>query len=191
MRIARVNLILLVVTVITFFVLVLFEVNLLDYRSPIPYADYERITWRDFRGFKRPMTTLNGSRKFAFISNEIRFGRTHDGKLTVTTYFHPSRSYVFNQNIMQKILLRHELYHLHITELIARQIRMQLQTSPAFRGREISAIQLEHSYIERTMQRSYDFETDHGLRLGAQRRWEVRIDSSLNAMKEFSNPIIP
>ena len=43
---------------------------------------------------------------------------------------------------------------------------------------------------EDSMQRAYDFDTYHGYLLSKQKLWQVNVDSSLLAMKNFSNTIV-
>jgi hypothetical protein len=46
--------------------------------------------------------------------------------LKVESFFHPSSSYVYNQNAFSKELLSHELYHFKITELYVRMIKKRI-----------------------------------------------------------------
>lgn len=165
---------------------VLYDVNYLNYEAPIPYSHWQNIKWSDFRGIKRPNQTLQGSLNFAFVSTQIRIEKS-DGQLVVTTYFHPARSYTFSQEAADQDLMTHELYHLHITEYFARQIRQSF----SFSDYDVAVSFAHRAMIdEQYMQDDYDMETGHGYALGIQRKWQKKVDSLLNSLSEYSSPVV-
>ncbi|HXC06832.1 MAG TPA: hypothetical protein VNZ86_18870, partial [Bacteroidia bacterium] len=122
----RINIIIFITGCLMLAVVLLFDVNYLHYKSPMPYAQWKSITFSDFRGLKRPGQTLDGMSEFAFIVPQMKVSGS--GKsIEVQTYFHPCRSYVYNTAIQDEKLLKHELYHLHITEYTSRLLRKQLK----------------------------------------------------------------
>ena len=104
---------------------VLFRVNVLRYSMPIPFDQIDEITLKDFKGYRTPYQTLDGERDFAFITTSIDWTKVDKG-LEVQAHFHPARSYVYNDRIVDPFLLRHELCHFRITEIFARRFRQQL-----------------------------------------------------------------
>lgn len=168
----------------------IYEINYFDYASPIPYKYWQTITWDDFRGLRRPIDDLEGSTRIAFINCNFE---VLDGKeeIRVTTYFHPSRSYVYSRKTFDKNLFTHEMYHLHITELCARLLRQEISKNlVTSREKELSLYARNFVTKEDSMQRVYDYDTHHGYRLGIQRKWQHRIDSILNRLAEFEDPVI-
>jgi hypothetical protein len=168
----------------------IYEINYLDYASPIPYKYWETITWEDFRGLRRPTHNLQGSTRIAFITCDFEVAEEKK-QVSVTTYFHPSRSFVYSRNTFDKNLFTHEMYHLHITELCARLLRKEIHDNLlSGKENELSLYAETFRKKEDSMQREYDYETDHGYRLGDQRKWQSRIDSLLLDLAEFKDPVI-
>jgi hypothetical protein len=179
----RVNIIVFAIGVILTGITVLYDVNYLKYKSPMDYSKWEQITWSDFRAIKRPRQTLQST--FAFITTEIKISEYSD-RVNVTTFFHPARSYTFSEQSAGQDLLTHELYHLHLSEYVAREIR-QLYSDPNMKD-----VEFVNSYQKRedSLQAQYDEETAHGYLLGQQRRWQSKIDSCLKSLQEYANPEI-
>jgi hypothetical protein len=168
-----------------------FEVNYLSYRSPVPYSNWKTITFYYFKGYKRPGQTLFGDKEFAFIrvSRETRF--INDTTIEAITCFHPSRSYVFEQQIRSPGLLQHELYHFHIAEYCTRLLRKDLlEHSVTFTGSGLAALNEKYADIEQDMQVAYDDEPYHSYVLQEQKRWEHDIDSALVQLASYSNTVI-
>lgn len=168
----------------------IYEINYFDYASPIPYESWETITWNDFRGLRRPTDNVEGSTRIAFIN--CNFEVTDSRKeISVTTFFHPSRSYVYSRKTFDRNLFTHEMYHFHITELCARLLRKQIVENLSIgQENELSLHEDHFAAKEDSMQRVYDYDTNHGYRLGVQRAWQNRIDSTLTKLVEFEDPVI-
>lgn len=181
MKPAVVHGIFLTISGLLFMAVSLFYVNVFDYAAPIPYKDWTRITLEDFRGLKRPFERHRGTDRFAFIATEIRVERNQPEKWQVTTFFHPSRSYVFNPRIWYKGLLRHEIYHLHVTELASRQLRQAISELDKPSESDVKKLQKRAYDFEHQMQVAYDTESDHSIKLREQKSWEAKIDSLLAA----------
>lgn len=161
-------------------VAICYDINYLDYKHPIPHQEWKSITLADFKGNNNPFRTLDGVREFAFIvtSLDVEEGA---GGVFVTAHFHPSRSYVFSKRAVGGTLLRHEMYHFHITEYHARLLRKVIRETN-FGGNhfDLGALQEEFREKENSMQRLYDNESYHSYRLGNQRGWEAKIDTLLH-----------
>lgn len=168
-------------------VITTFEVNIFDYSKPIEYSLHEEISLNDFNGFKLPGQTLQGGSKFAFITNSIEY-EVKTNLVSIKSYFHPSRSYVYIDNLQNENLLRHEMYHFHITEIWAREFRSivsEFEKSPTTKDLD----QIYDSIFNQAnyMQKEYDFDTDHSYLLGKQLEWQIKVDSMLNALSEFES----
>ncbi|MBT5531003.1 MAG: hypothetical protein HOK35_17755, partial [Cytophagia bacterium] len=114
-----------------------------------------------------------------------------DDQICILSRFHPSRSYVYNKNMISRPLLTHELYHFHITEYITRLFRKELTSldyMPA--KREVKSIL--HLYLdqENQLQTQYDDETYHSYVLGKQQEWQLKIDSLLLITKQYENEVV-
>ena len=168
----------------------LFHINFLHYESPIPYARWKEITFRDFRGLNRPGNTLDGQADFAFIESGIKVAQS-SSHISVTTFFYPAGSYVFNAKLENDNLLTHELYHLHITEYCARQMRRDIKNvGHSADSKMLDNLQTRYRNMEDSLQMTYDDESYHSYITGQQLKWQRTIDSCLNSLKEFENPMI-
>ena len=186
----KVNRTILILGLTCLFASILFHVNMFNYVPPIEYKDVSSITLRDFKGFKLPNQTLSGEKDFAFIVTSIEYD-TDDTMVEVKAMFHPSRSYVYNENLVSQSLLEHELYHFHITEVFAREIRERLsgmkQVPTNVEVRKIVDAQMN---AERKMQMEYDYETYHSYVLKKQKAWQGKIDSLLSSHLKFHQTIV-
>jgi hypothetical protein len=187
----KLNLFLLLTAIVLLAIATVFEVNYLDYASPIPYEKINTISFSDFKAYAKPDLTLDGMKEFAYICPSRKMVYTSDSSVDITTYFHPSRSYVFNQHIRDQDLLTHELYHFKIAEYYSRTIRSEISN---FQGR-LSAAHLDdifekYNLTEQLMQRTYDDESYHSYVLAQQKKWEHNIDSLLLSLEKFSSPTV-
>jgi hypothetical protein len=186
----KINISILLVGCICLGAATLFEINLLRYRSPMVFSDIDSITLRDFTGFCPPTYTLDGDSEFAFITTSIEFCIS-DSQVEVNALFHPSRSYVFNENIPDRLLLTHELYHFRITELAARNVRKELSMLKKTPTKsEIQQIINDQQIQEHEMQAQYDDESYHGYILKNQKGWQTKVDSLLSLLDNFRAPSI-
>ena len=171
-------------------VVILFDINYFLYKSPMSYSEWQNITFEDFRGFKRPGETLDGQKDFAFIvtSTEVRReGNTVD----VVTYFHPARSYAYNSDLENDRLLKHEVYHFHISEYCARLLRQQLSNSTEIlTENKLDQLAEQTERFEDSLQFQYDDQSYHSYIAGKQLMWEKKVDSCLNATKDYTNTLI-
>src|SRR5437868_14673003 len=95
----RLAAILIIFSFVLLAVAALFDINYLDFKKPMPYSKWQKINFYDFKGFKKPGMTLDGGNKFAYIKTTRTINYLTDGNVEITTYFHPSRSYVFAKDI--------------------------------------------------------------------------------------------
>jgi hypothetical protein len=87
----RFALILITSSLILLAVAALFDVNYIDYKTPIPYSEWRKINFYDFRGLKKPGMTLHGVAEFAYIKTSRGIHFLNSGDIEIITYFHPSR----------------------------------------------------------------------------------------------------
>jgi len=167
-----------------------FHINIFNYARPIEYSNHGVISLKDFKGFKRPNQTLDGGKEFAFTTTSIEWEKKRD-EIKIMALFHPSRSYVYNENIVDRLLLQHELYHFHITEYFARQTRKSIEELPIAPSEAMIKTTLKtYSLLEETMQLEYDEQTYHGYILKEQKRWQQKVDSLLISHQNYSNTTI-
>jgi hypothetical protein len=168
----------------------LFHVNFIRYASPIAFSEIDKITLKDFKGFRRPYQTLDGGSEFAFIVTTLSI-KPKNNEVTVEALFHPSRSYTFNDNLADKSLLRHELYHFRITEIFARKCRQELSELKQMpSGKALEQMMNFQNTREREMQYRYDDESYHSYIMKEQKRWEKKIDSLLTLLDKYKNPTV-
>lgn len=172
-------------SIIAIFLSFLFDVNYLQYKSPILYKDWKSITLDDFKGIKLPFQTLYGSYGYAYIVSDIIYVETEE-YIEVQSRFHPSRSYVFDSNVKFKRLLTHELYHFHITEYCARKFRESISNDlSSGRKSELVKLYLDCYSLRDNLNDEYDKQTNHGLLLGKQKEWQHNVDSLLKSKEKF------
>jgi hypothetical protein len=185
------NLLLFIAALLLLSAATVFDVNFFDYKSPVPYSHWRTITFYDFKGYKRPGETLFGNTAFAFIKTNRQTRLINDTAIEVTSYFHPSRSYVFEQQVRSPDLLQHELYHFHITEYCTRLLKKELMDyKQPFTQSKLEEMNEKYMQFENNMQMTYDDESYHSYVLKEQKKWEKFIDSSLAQLELYSTPVI-
>jgi hypothetical protein len=180
------NLYMFFTAIIILLIVLLYDINYLNYQKPIAYDEIESIELSDFKAIKRPNFNLFGSTQFAYICTDIKTQFDHN-KVSITAFFHPSRSYTFSSELASEGLLNHELGHFHITELWKRKIVKAIIEKGSVSKKEIKSIIKSFLIEERAMQKQYDEETFHGYVLGKQKEWEENILSQINKLDNYSN----
>lgn len=170
----------------TLLFLTLNKINFLNYKSPMPFSEYEKITFLDFKGFEFFKKSLYGNKQFAYIVTTIECEVT-ENEIEVQAYFHPSRSFVYNSHTNSTELLKHELYHFRITELYSRRIKKRIKEINRIEKSEIKEIIKQENLDENRHQRRYDFDTYHSYIYQEQKKHEREIDSLLSLYSEFKN----
>jgi len=180
-----VNLMVFVGSSLLLFYASLWDVNWLDYESPIKHEKYKDITLKNFRGLNRTNNTIDGMKEFAFIVTEMKVLKK-ENKYHIVSLFHPSRSYTFSTEFeTDDKLLSHEIYHFHITEYCSRLFRKELESVQRIDESKIQRLQKHYSEVEDAMQLLYDHETYHGYVLGKQLSWQKEVDSLLNSVVKY------
>lgn len=163
--------------------------NYLNYEKPLTFDKYEQITFENFRGLEFFKKSLYGNERFAYVVTSIE-SEIDDKTVTVQSFFHPSRSFVYKKNTNSKELLTHEKYHIKITELFTRKAKEKISKLNKFDGKKIEEIIRQAEQDERNFQRQYDYDTFHSYVLSEQKRYEKEVDSLLNLLTEYKKPKI-
>lgn len=163
--------------------------NFLDYEKPITFADYDRITFENFRGIELFKKTLYGNERFAYIETTIDYKIEKDS-ISIESKFHPSRSFVYKKNLENIELLAHEKYHFKITEIYARKARCKIIEAVDTSKENIKQVLIDIKAKEANFQRKYDYDTFHSYVLGKQKEYEKQIDSTLESLSKYENPKI-
>lgn len=165
------------------------RVNYLNYKKPITFDKINEISFEDFRGFEFFKKSLYGNERFAYIVTSIE-SDINDKNVTVQSFFHPARSYVYNTHAYSKELLSHELYHFKITELFVRKAKKKISELEKYNKEAVEDIILNVKIEMRDYQRSYDYDTFHSYVLREQKKYERTVDSLLHLLTEYKNPKI-
>lgn len=164
--------------------LTLNRINFLNYKSPMPFSEFEKITFEDFKGFEFFKKSLYGNKRFAYIVTSIE-SEIKGNKVEVQAFFHPSRSFVYNSHTNSKELLKHELYHFKITEIYSRRIKKKIGDLKQIEKKKIKGIIKQEKKLERVYQRKYDFDTYHSYVYQEQKKYEREIDSLLSLYSKY------
>ncbi len=186
-KIFKYGFILIVPTIIGFSIIS--HTNYFDYEKPKPYDSIHKITFKNFRGIELLKKSLYGNKRFAYIVTSIE-SEIDDDSVTVISYFHPSRSFVYSKQSNSKELLKHELYHFKITELYTRLIKQRIKEMKTNSKDSIKKVLLIAKQIEREYQKQYDYDTFHSYVYSEQKKYEREIDSVLIQLVEFKKPKI-
>lgn len=175
--------------IVIFFFVALIQINFLDYEKPIPYARIKEISFKNFRGLEFFQKSLHGNKSFAYVYTSIDYKFEGDS-VYVQSFFHPSRSYVFNNKVYSKELLVHEMYHFKIAELHSRLAKKRISEfkHPTEEAIEdiISSVKKEES----DFQIRYDNDTFHSYVMFQQKKYEKEVDSLLALYENFKTPKI-
>lgn len=184
-KILKISLMILLPIVALFIILI--YINFLDYEKPIPYSKINSITFKNFRGLEFFKKSLYGNEQFAYITTEIK-ATINQEDVRIETYFHPSRSFVYNTHSTDKELLTHELYHFKIAELFSRLAKQKISNFDSITIIEVKRIIKEFRHKEDAYQKAYDYDTFHSYVLSEQKKYEKSIDSLLNLLSKFKQP---
>lgn len=184
----RRNLVVIFLLAIVFFV-ALIRINFLDYEKPIPYARIKQISFENFRGLEFFQKSLYGNKSFAYVYTSIDYKFEGDS-VYVQSFFHPSRSYVYNNKVYSKELLVHEMYHFKITELYSRLAKQRISECKHPTEEAIENIISLVKKEENDFQIRYDDDTFHSYVLFQQKKYEKEVDSLLALYENYKKPKI-
>jgi len=163
--------------------------NYLDYERPTTYDRFDEITFENFRGLEFFKKSLYGNERFAYVYTTID-SDFDENYVTIQSLFHPSRSFVYNKHTNSRELLKHEKYHIKITELYARKARKEVLQLSSITSDKVNEILEAIWRKEREYQKRYDYDTFHSYVLSEQKKYEKEVDSLLNLHAAYKNPKI-
>ncbi len=147
----------------------------------IEWTSDAKLTWRDFKGkptnTRAAAITASGiSYRFSTISN----GKEIELDFEVSTFFYPNQSW-YQPSLCDEVILGHEQLHFDISELFARKMRKQLQTTRFTKNvkAEVKAIYRKINKELSDFQNRYDDETNYSRNLEAQLEWNEEIAKTL------------
>lgn len=144
------------------------------------------LAWRDFQG-SPPRGGPEGS-KTAYSLSSIWQCRGKAFDFRVTVAFRTQQSWVkaevLSDSVQRRALLAHEQTHFDLAEVHARRMRRAFRSlsAPCVRtDAELAALTDRFAEEEKTEQRRYDAETDHGLLAVEQAAWSLQTRRRLAA----------
>lgn len=159
--------------------------------QPISWEAERPLEWSDFRGKARRMGDFKAMTNSGLDFSYEWSGSSAEVRLTLNAfaYFDPQKSWRLKKET-DVYMLAHEQLHFDITEWAARKLRKAFQEYPFTDDFEREADQLfkEMSRWQDEIQRQYDRETDHSLRLEAQTRWNKRVAKALSSLEAYAEP---
>lgn len=141
------------------------------------------LTWDDFTGVapKNALHAASVNSGIAYSYNAKILENNVELEFEVRSEFYPQLSWKKNLKEDSIQLLKHEQLHWNISELFARILRQEFKKYQPTRNykKEIDEIFKRVEAGRQNMQRRYDKETRHGLKLTQQREWEIYISQEL------------
>lgn len=158
-------------------------------QSEIEWSENEKLKWSDFQAI--PDTTIfafaNTVYKIEILPRNVVVDSQNSIQnyeaITVVAQFLSHLSWVYKED---DNLLKHEQLHFDIAELHARKMRkefekMKKQKMANFDAYSAAYNRLWQACIE--VQKRYDKETNHGIFVQENKKWERDIYNQLNAIK--------
>lgn len=156
-------------------ILVLIPLVQSKFLAPVTIKRWGKISWSDFRGIYPPFTRYDAqihSNIYLEYDSTLQRYHAYAGMSDIG-------SWVKSDDPGQNYLLNHEQYHFDISEFHARMLDKYIAENP---DEKVSSYFSKLGVIRvdlDIMQGQYDRETDHGVRIDRQRKWEYKIDSLL------------
>jgi hypothetical protein len=146
-----------------------------------------KLRWMDFSGSIPAASKFSASTRYGIKYDYATSGDTINVK--IRSYFIPEESWV-KPGREKPALLNHEQRHFDIAEINARKFRQYVS---GWHGKNKFGPYIEAAFDScwekgEEMQKKYDRETSHSKNKIVQKQWNQRIDSLLDAYKEFKSP---
>ena len=163
--------------------------NPVDYLHSIHWSP-NVLEWDHFRESERPDEAEGmAAASFCEIRLEFRNVPLREPYIRVIPVFLPQRSWVAGDRRRPE-LLRHEQGHFDLCEIQARRLRRSLDSlvSESSRAEIGQARKLFEYHLEQYKRhgQEYDRDTDHGVILEEQYKWDRRIEQQLDSLEEFA-----
>jgi len=169
---------------LTFLIIVLFGFKI-DAQSVIPWSKDRKLSWSDFKGTPNEdvFAYAQTAYKIEIIPSDVLTDAKNNikdyQKLSIQTNFYTNDSWVTDKSAY---LLSHEQLHFDIAELYARKIRSVFEN---FKKQKIANFDIyvnayKKLWLEcRKMQKEYDKETGHGLKVKENKEWINKVNLQL------------
>ena len=172
--------------------------NLQKITKEVIWSPTKSLTWEDFKQISHHSSANNNAHSHATHTSAI----THSGllmnskvffsedKLVPLVYavFDCEKSWVLDQE-KGDVLLNHEQRHFDIAEVFARKLRKEFQaksfTIDEFDTHVRNLYEMYFDELNRT-QDLYDKQTNHGLNILQQNKWDEWVDQELNKFNDYS-----
>lgn len=156
-----------------------------DHSDSICWRGEYKLEWKDFKGAPPEGTEWN-----AVCGTKIRAVGYWDANYPnyrIYNSFFKMKSWT--KDTLSLDLLDHERLHFDISEIFARKIRLAVESLR--NKREVKVVVYETAIQNLLKQfdvwtRSYDEDTNHGLRPSKQWDWTIKIQRELNGLKKYA-----
>lgn len=164
-----------VISVVSIAILVLIPLVQSKFFAPVTIKRWDKISWDDFQGIRPPFTRYDAQiHSSIYLEFDSALQRYH-----AYAGMNDIGSWVKSSDLDQDYLLNHEQYHFNVSEFHARMLNRYIAENPEEKTPSyFSKLGVFRADLD-IMQGQYDRETDHGVRVDRQRRWEYKIDSLL------------
>ena len=143
-----------------------------NFGAPVTLKRWAPLSWDDFQGIARPFSTYAaGINSYIYLEYDSVRNKHH-----AYAAQNNQKSWVKRALNDPDYVLNHEQYHFNISEVHARILNTQLATLGSQDPYEL--LQSQRSELM-AMQEKFDNETNHGIHVALQRKWEYQIDSML------------
>lgn len=157
--------------------------------NKIPYQENRKLVWDDFKGTPDPgkpfQASTNSGISFSWSLKSSEKGS--EFVYGVICSFHPDLSWVKEASHSDH-LLAHEQLHFDITELHAREFRKALENYQVREAikKDLDRLYKKNEQARQKMQRDFDAETKHSQNKQAQEKWQEKIQTSLEDLREYA-----
>jgi hypothetical protein len=153
----------------------------------ILWCENDKLEWSDFKGVPdtksgyKAMTTSKLKTKVIQYNNEIV-------EYEILALFEKNKSWKKNDG---KYLLAHEQIHFDISELVLRKMRQKFLNHVYVDldgvNKMINSTFKEASEERTKLNRQYDEETEHGVHIENQNKWQKKVKTELDQFNEYSS----
>lgn len=167
------------------------RISFSDYKDAIEgdtiyYSPNRPLKWADFQS-----KNIRVSKYDAVVIPSIGFiqeARAHKSvvyvEIAMKAYLPKSAAWV-RSSAMSYYTLNHEQRHFDIVRIISEQFKQKVRSANLTPDNYLAFLNMQHLDSLRDlhkMQKAYDDETSHGLNLGAQEKWNKKIDEELKSI---------
>jgi len=152
-----------------------------------------KLKWTDFHGHISPEDDIAASASYIGFFHKVRKHPHPDSVMLDTrAFFNKSKSWV-KVPAVNPSLLEHEQRHFDLAELFARKFRkasFELKLRSQNLAKSIDSTYKYYSVRGDSIHIQYDIETNHGLSLIPQAKWNEKIKNGLLELSPYSNPVL-